>query len=54
MRTRCRSKFFIGKTSEMDLSEAAFPTQTQLNGVDPTNPYNPFKDAIENVLKKAQ
>ena len=47
-------RFFIGKTSEMDPSKATYPTQTQLAGVDPANPYNPFKTAIEDVLKKAQ
>ena len=47
-------RFFIGKTSEMDPSKVTYPSQTQLDGVDPANPYNPFKTAVEDVLKKAQ
>lgn len=42
--------FFIGKTSDMKSLSVPFPNQNRLGGVQTTNPYAPFKAAIDPLL----
>jgi len=47
-------QFYIGKTSDMKNLSVPYPGQTQLTGVLTTNPYDPFKKAVDDVLAKVQ
>jgi protein-disulfide isomerase len=46
--------FFIGKTSDMNKLSVPYPNQNRLSGVQPTNPFAPFKTAIDQILATVQ